>query len=67
MDVYRQPSQRIARFLNDVAAWQQGAGVLSPSVAMTLEVAGRPTRRTIAIRAPVAGVGGEPYLAYGAS
>jgi deazaflavin-dependent oxidoreductase (nitroreductase family) len=52
----------LARFMNWVSAVQFSAGVLSPAQAVTLEVRGRRSGRTIAFPVAVADYEGERYL-----
>jgi deazaflavin-dependent oxidoreductase (nitroreductase family) len=52
----------LARFMNWLSAVQFSAGVLSPARAVTLEVRGRRSGRTIAFPVAVADFDGERYL-----
>ena len=52
----------LARVMNRLSALQFSAGLLSPRRAMTLEVAGRRTGRTVSLPIVVADYGGERYL-----
>src|SRR5215467_4755454 len=52
----------VARFLNRVSAAQFGAGILAPRRAVTLEVPGRRTGRTISCPLVVVDYEGDRYL-----
>jgi deazaflavin-dependent oxidoreductase (nitroreductase family) len=54
--------QRLAKVLNRLSALQFSAGLLSPSRAMTVEVVGRRTGKTISFPIVVAEHAGERYL-----
>jgi deazaflavin-dependent oxidoreductase (nitroreductase family) len=53
---------RLARFLNWLSAAQFSSGLLSPGYAVTVEVRGRRTGRTIAFPVAVAECNGQEYL-----
>ncbi|HEX8971878.1 nitroreductase family deazaflavin-dependent oxidoreductase [Oryzihumus sp.] len=52
----------LARVANRLSAWQFSAGLLSPARAITLEVRGRRTGRTISFPLVLAEVGGQHYV-----